>query len=173
MTNYRRVYVAGGTYFFTVVTYNRKPILCSDQAIQRLRAAFRHTIKKYPFQLKALVVLPDHLHSIWQLPEKDCEFSQRWNTIKRYFSLEMQGETNNRREKNIWQRRFWEHLVRDEDDLQRCFDYVYYNPVKHNYVKKPFDWPYSTFRRDVTKGYYDKHWGSNEEPHQIKDLNYE
>jgi putative transposase len=173
MSNYRRAYIPGGTYFFTVVTYKRKPILCSPSAIQRLKDSFNYTKEKHPFSIEGLVILPDHIHCIWQLPEKDSDFSKRWNMIKRHFSLGMTKDTNHRREKNIWQRRFWEHAVRDEKDFQRCLDYIYYNPVKHGYVQKPLDWIYSTFKRDVAKGFYSKDWGSNEEPHNIKTINCE
>jgi len=173
MSKYRRVYIPGGTYFFTVVTYNRKPILCTEKAIQRLKQAFQSTKSKYPFQLEGLVVMPDHLHCIWQLPEHDHDFSKRWNMIKRHFSVGMTGEVNKRREKNIWQRRFWERVIRNEDDLHNYFDYIYYNPVKHGYVNKPFDWTYSTFRRDVKRGLYSMEWGSNIEPDSIKNFNFE
>jgi len=142
MSNYRRVYVKGGTYFFTVVTHERKPFLCNTQAITRLRSAFRYAMKKYPFHIKGIVILPDHLHCIWKLPDNDADFSKRWNLIKRYFSIGMNGNLNHRREKNIWQRRFWEHLIRDEDDFNRCLDYIHYNPVKHGYVNDPSHWPY-------------------------------
>src|SRR5688572_27048825 len=144
MSNYRRAYIPGGTYFFTVVTYQRKPLLNNEKSIQRLRAAFKYTKQKYPFNLNGIVVLPDHLHCIWQLPEGDKDFSKRWCTFKYYFSRGVAGNINNRREKNIWQRRFWEHVIRDDRDLQRCFDYMYYNPVKHGYVQRPFDWGFSS-----------------------------
>jgi putative transposase len=134
MSDYRRFYAHGGVYFFTLVTKDRRPMLCSDQALERLKAAFRYTFKKHPYRMDGLVILPDHLHCIWQLPEHDSDFSVRWNMIKRYFSIGMDGKSNHRREKNIWQRRFWEHFIRDESDFQRCLDYIYYNPVKHGYT---------------------------------------
>ncbi len=173
MSNYHRVYINGGTYFFTLVTHDRKPLLCNNKAIRRLRSAFQYVIKKYPFCIKGIVILPDHLHCIWSLPQDDADFSKRWNLIKRYFSIGINGYINNRREKNIWQKRFWERLIRDEKDLQRCLDYIYYNPVKHGYVNKPSDWLYSTFRRDVGKGLYEIDWGSSCEPDQIQSLNLE
>jgi putative transposase len=173
MSNYRRAYIPGGTYCFTVVTHKRTPILCSEKAIQRLKTAFHYTQEKYPFKLEALVVMPDHLHCIWQLPQNDSDFSKRWNTLKRYFSLGIESDSNHRREKQVWQRRFWEHLVRDEKDLERCLDYIYYNPVKHGYVQKPIEWRYSTFKRDVEKGLYDKEWGSIVEPRHIAELDFE
>lgn len=173
MSNYKRVYIPGGMYFFTLVTYQRKSILCSAQAIKRLREAFYYTKQKYPFRTEALVVMPDHLHCVWQLPDNDANFSTRWNLIKRYFSVGFKSESNDRREKNIWQRRFWEHLIRDENDLYRHVDYIHYNPVKHGYVNKPYGWQFGTFRRDVAKGFYDAEWGSNEIPKSIVELDFE
>jgi putative transposase len=99
MSDYRRLYINGGCYFFTLVTYHREPILCSQKAIHRIKAAFKYTKKKYPFHIKALVLLPDHLHCILTLPENDANFSIRWNLVKRYFSIGMNGEVNHRREK--------------------------------------------------------------------------
>jgi putative transposase len=173
MSEYRRAYQPGGFYFFTVVTHQRKPILCTEQSIARLRESFRYTMQKYPFEITAIVILPDHLHCIWQLPENDSDFSKRWNMIKRHFSMGISSNTNHRREKNIWQRRFWEHLIQDEKDLHRHLHYIYYNPVKHGYVSSAFEWPHSSFKKDVEHGLYDKSWGSGEEPSHIKALNFE
>ena len=170
MSEYHRLFVKGGTYFFTVVTYNRQPILCNEHALIRLKAAFRHVRNRYPYWMDGLVVLPDHLHCIWRLPEDDSNFSVRWSMIKRYFSIGIDSSVNLRREKSIWQRRFWEHLIRDEDDLQRCLDYIHYNPVKHGYVKKPYDWHSSTFKQHVQRGHYDINWGSNKTPDKIEKL---
>jgi putative transposase len=172
MSNYHRAYTSGGTYFFTLVTHERRPILCSEQALARLRNAFRTAIKKFPFLIEGIVILPDHLHCIWKLPENDSDFSKRWTCIKHYFSTGMTGVLNQRREKEIWQKRFWEHLVRDEEDFLRCLEYIYYNPVKHGYVASPFDWLWSSFRRDVRKGLFEKYWGSCE-PSRIKNLEME
>ncbi len=173
MSEYRRFYIKGGSYFFTLVTNGRRPILCSEPAIGRLKAAFHYTYKKYPFRIVGLVILPDHLHCILELPEHDSDFSIRWNLIKRYFSMGMKGQTNNRREKNIWQRRFWEHLIRDENDFQKCLNYIYYNPVKHGYTKSAYDWEYSSFKRDVNKGLYEIGWGTYSEPSNIRNIELE
>ena len=173
MSDYRRLYVEGGMYFFTLVTHQRKHLLCQGPAIERIKSAFHYTAKKHLFHIRGLVILPDHLHCILQLPKDDHDFSKRWNMIKRYFSNGMKGDSNERREKNIWQKRFWEHYIRDVDDYQRCLDYIYYNPVKHGYVNKPHDWVYSTFRRDAEKGLYEADWGSHHEPEKIKDLEME
>jgi len=164
---YRRARQMGGTYFFTVVTYDRKPILTIPENIQRLREAFRHVMRKHPMDIEGIVILPDHLHCLWRLPERDNDFSIRWSKIKRYFSLSAAGveqgqvsETRRRkREKAVWQRRFWEHLIRDEHDWRSHMDYIHYNPVKHGYVEAPGDWPYSSFSKSVKKGWYPQDWG--------------
>lgn len=170
MSNYHRLYANGGTYFFTLVTHERRPILCEEKSLIRLKAAFRYAMKKYPFHINGLVILPDHIHCIWELPAHDNDFSVRWNMIKRYFSIGMKGNVNHRREKNIWQRRFWERLIRDEEELQRCLDYIHYNPVKHGYVDRPCDWVHSTFKHKVKKGFYEMNWGSSAEPNRIKHI---
>ena len=167
MSDYHRLFAKGGTYFFTVVTYNRQPLLCDEMVLNRLKASFRYAISKRPFKIKGMVILPDHLHCVWQLPDNDDNFSIRWNMIKRYFSIGFQGPTNKRREKNIWQRRFWEHLIRDEESLNQCLDYIHYNPVKHGYVTRPCDWIQSTFLSHVKQGHYDMHWGCGEVPKNL------
>ncbi len=162
---YRRHYRAGGTYFFTVVTQSRKPILIDN--IERLRAAFSYVRDKYPFEIDAVVVLPDHLHTIWRLPDGDYNYSQRWMLLKRKFSAGFNSRQKtcsqlNKREKGIWQRRFWEHTIRNEDDWRRHMDYVHYNPVKHGYVDSPAMWPHSSFLHAVRKGWYPYDWGETE-----------
>ena len=159
---YRRYYQPGGTYFFTVVTQNRQPLLIEH--IDRLRTAFWHCMQRYPFTIEGIVVLPDHLHTIWQLPDKDDNFSIRWMVIKRKFSAGFQTEfvsasKQAKREKGIWQRRFWEHRIRDAEDWRRHLDYIHYNPVKHGYCSIPAAWPYSSFHRAVKQGLYDVDWG--------------
>jgi len=154
---YRRFYQSGARYFFTVVTENRAPLLIEN--IERLRAAFRLCLSRYPFEIEAIVVLPDHLHTVWRLPEGDADFSKRWMVIKRKFSAGLQSSVvsdskTKKREKGIWQRRFWEHYIRNEDDWRRHVDYIHFNPVKHGYVAKPQDWPYSSFNQAVSKGWY-------------------
>ena len=159
---YRRLYVEGGTYFFTLVTENRRAILVKN--VENLRSAFKHVMRNRPFSIEAMVVLPDHLHAIWKLPDNDSDYSTRWMLIKKRFSSFLQttkvsAKKSHRREKGIWQRRFWEHLIRDENDLKRHFDYIHYNPVKHRYVNKPMDWECSSFSRWVQKGLYPPDWG--------------
>jgi putative transposase len=115
--------------------------------------------KSIVFGLNALVILPDHLHCLLRLPANDDDFSTRLRLIKRYFSMAMQTSINQRK-KSVWQKRFWEHAIRDEDDWRKHMDYIHYNPVKHGYVKAPCDWKYSSFNYWVKKGVYKKDWGS-------------
>ncbi len=155
---YRRFYQSGAIYFFTVVTEDRKPLLIDN--IERLRSAFRLCKDRYPFDIEAIVVLPDHLHTLWKLPEGDKDFSKRWMVIKRKFSSGLPcGIVNaskaRKREKGIWQRRFWEHYIRNEEDWRRHVDYIHFNPVKHGHVSGPQDWPYSSYLQFVRKGWYE------------------
>jgi len=144
--DYRRVFVPGGSYFFTVVTFERKPILKDEEAIFLLKNAFRRTQNKYPFRIDALVILPDHLHTIWTLPQNDIKYPLRWNLIKGYFTKNwMHTKSHNvstsrihRREKEVWQRRYWEHYISDEKDFLEHMDYIHSNPVKHGLVDDPF-----------------------------------
>lgn len=176
---YRRSRQAGGSYFFTLVTHQRQNLLSIPENIARLRTAFKREKEKRPFTIDAIVILPDHLHTLWTLPEGDSDYSLRWNQIKRYFSMGCVGahakqsiSRRTKREKPVWQRRFWEHTIRDENDWRRHMDYVHYNPVKHGYARKPGEWPYSSFNRCVGKGWYSPEWGSVE-PKSIKGVDYE
>jgi len=169
MPNYRRPGVRGGTYFFTVVTHGRQPVLTQDVVRQALREGIAAARAIMPFKIEAWVLLPDHLHCIWTLPEGDSGFSARWGIIKRHVtkrcaarmddSHRLSASRRSRREKAIWQRRFWEHLVRDDTDFNHHVDYVHWNPVKHGYARRAADWPYSTFRRYVAQGSYPSDWG--------------
>jgi putative transposase len=166
MPDYHRLYQNGGTYFFTVVTYRRNQVFLEDDAVALLNDCFEITRRDHPFTIDAYVILPDHLHMIWTLPETDCDFSMRWNLIKGNFSrrygtkLEsLSTSRQKKREKSIWQRRFWEHLVRDQNDFNRLCDYIHYNPVKHGLVKSPGAWRHSTFRDFRARGLYPEGWG--------------
>ena len=155
---YRRVYEPGARYFFTVVTENRAPLLINH--VERLRESFRECQSRYPFDIEAVVVLPDHLHTLWKLPDGDSDFSTRWMVVKRYFSAGLSSRPVSlskarKREKGIWQRRFWEHLIRDEEDWRRHMDYIHYNPVKHGIVDKPEEWLYSSYNLAIRKGWYE------------------
>jgi len=161
---YRRANAAGGTYFFTVNLANRQNKLLIDY-IELLRNAVREVQKSHPFKIIAMVVLPDHLHAIWELPDKDADFPLRWSLIKAKFSRAIpkldviDASRKLKRERGVWQRRYWEHQIRDEDDLEKHVAYVYYNPVKHGYVKRAVDWPYSSIHRAIAKGNIDADWG--------------
>ncbi|WNB74921.1 REP-associated tyrosine transposase [Methylomonas koyamae] len=160
MSDYRRVYIPGGCYFFTVVTYRRQAIFADGRNVARLRQAFKAVKAKRPFELTAAVVLPDHLHCIWQLPEGDANYSVRWQMIKTDFSRSMTTEVKADAAKTVWQPRFFEHCIRDEADFQRHLDYIHYNPVKHGLTDSPANWPHSSFRRFVAGGEYPLHWGN-------------
>ena len=170
MPEYRRSIIDGGTYFFTVVTYNRVPIFADIKVRRILRSALLNVKDRYPFNLDAICLLPEHIHCIWTLPDGDSDYSLRWKEIKRIFTREYlkkvgPGEARNesrqkRGEAAIWQRRFWEHTIRDEDDLSRHLDYIHYNPVKHGYVQSVHEWRWSSFHRYIKMGYYDIDWGS-------------
>jgi putative transposase len=165
MSVYRRFFIPGGTYFFTVVTYERRPILTDPLGRSCLRAAIRNVQANRPFEVIALVLLPDHLHAIWTLPPGDSAYASRWSQIKESFtrlflaSGGTEGFRNatrvRRRERSVWQRRYWEHTCRDEDDLKRCIDYIHWNPVKHGLVERVQDYPWSTFHRFARLGDYD------------------
>jgi putative transposase len=169
MANYRRYFVPGGTYFFTVVTYRRARFLCEPVAREILRIKLRDCKSRWPFDILAIVLLPDHLHSIWSLPPGDDAYSRRWGRIKQKFTSEWLARggrqlrvTANQREQRragVWQHRFWEHTIVDENDFERHFDYIHYNPVKHGYVGSLEEWPYSSFHRWVKVGVYDEEWG--------------
>lgn len=179
MSSYKRVHIPGGSYFFTLVTFGRQPILTSPQARATLRHAFRETRVHQPFQLDAICLLPDHLHCLWTLPEGDADFPGRWNRIKGLFSKRYlaanasHDDPNHSRlrkgEATVWQRRFWEHCIRDADDFRRHLDYLHFNPVKHGHASNALDWPWSSLPRYVQLGWYDRAWGAQEPP-LIKDM---
>ena len=169
MPEYRRPRMPGGTYFFTLVTFDRQPIFSQADARKLLRLAWKDVCVRLPFQTEAVCLLPDHLHCIWKMPEGDTNYSVRWSEIKRLFTrsyisnIGPGGERNQSRRKRgeaaIWQRRFWEHMIRDEEDLNRHIDYIHYNPVKHGLVQRVCDWPWSSFLQYVRMGFYEKEWG--------------
>jgi putative transposase len=159
MSNYRRAYVPGGTYFFTLVTHHRRRLLQSPERVTLLREAMRHVNRTRPFKMQAAVILPDHLHCIMTLPEGDSDYSGRWREIKKRFSRQVDTSTNARGERPVWQRRFYEHVIRDEDDWKAHVDYIHYNPVKHGLAKCPRDWPWSSFTKALRLGWYTEQWG--------------
>ncbi|MBV8398555.1 MAG: transposase [Acetobacteraceae bacterium] len=159
MPDYRRNRVPGGTFFFTVNLLDRR----SDLLVARidiLRDAVRRVRARAPFLIDAWVVLPDHMHCLWTLPPGDADFPRRWRAIKIAFVKDLPaGESRSpvmtsRGERGIWQRRYWEHTIRDDRDFAAHMDYPHFNPVKHGLVEDPADWPYSSFRRCVDRGLY-------------------
>ena len=168
---YRRAWMPGGTYFFTLVTYRRQPILLNPANLKRLGIAFRHICRRYPYHLDGVVVLPDHLHCLLRLPADDADFAVRVRLIKSYFTRAATGvvakQSSSRKrhhERPVWQRRYWEHLIRDRDDWRRHLDYLHFNPVKHGYVRDVSEWRYSSFHRYVHSGMYSAGWGAQEAP---------
>lgn len=163
MSRYRRCVIPGGTFFFTITLADRTSTLLIDE-VARLRQAYMDVKHCRPFETVAIAVLPDHLHAIWTLPAEDSDYAIRWQQIKGRFSkglppaLERTESKTRKREKGIWQRRYWEHQIRDEDDLFRHIDYLHYNPVKHGLVRRVQDWPYSSFHRYVQQGLLPKGW---------------
>jgi putative transposase len=165
MPDYRRSYVPGGSFFFTVNLLERYPNDLLTKHIELLREAVRLVRAEYPLQIDAWVVLPDHMHCVWSLPPGDTDYTLRWRLIKAAFSKQLPKTERRspvreaRGERGIWQRRFWEHTLRDERDYAAHVDYVHFNPVKHGYVKAVMDWPHSTFHRYVAEGVYSTDWG--------------
>jgi putative transposase len=165
MPNYRRSNINGGVFFFTVVLADRSSHLLIEN-IERLRSVYRVVRERRPFETIAVCILPDHIHAVWALPEHDKDFAGRWSLIKSGFSRGLEPRPRSqskvaKREKGIWQRRYWEHAVRDESDLERHIDYVHFNPVKHGYVARVADWPHSSFHRFVERRLLPADWGGD------------
>ncbi|QIM68389.1 REP-associated tyrosine transposase [Basfia succiniciproducens] len=165
MPNYRRDFTTGGLYFFTVVLKDRSQDYLIKY-INEFRQAYKITQERYPFETVAICILPDHFHLLMQLPENDSNYSVRIGFLKSQFSklLPLQcrkvSESDQKQgDAGIWQRRFWEHLIRNDEDLANHWDYIYYNPVKHGYVQYVKEWQFSSFHRDVDKGIYPEDWG--------------
>ncbi len=164
MPHYRRLWCPGGTYFFTVNLLRRGDNDLLIRYINELRNAIARVKRCHPFTIHAWVVLPDHLHCVIELPQGDVDFAMRWRLIKAGFSrslakTEHRSPSRKRRgERGVWQRRFWEHLIRDENDYHAHVDYVHINPLKHGLVERVEEWPYSTFHRWVTAGVYPIDW---------------
>lgn len=154
MPNYRRNFIKGGSYFFTVALADRRSSLLTEN-VNLLRECFAYVQQRHPFRIDAIVIMPEHLHCIWTLPEGDDDYPTRWRLIKAAFSrrLPKTEETTanryNRGERNIWQRRYWEHTLRDASDFRQHVEYIHHNPVKHGYTQHPSDWPYSSYHRRV------------------------
>jgi putative transposase len=165
MSQYRRAKALGNVFFFTVVLADRSSLLLADQ-IDRLRRVYRSVQNGRPFETTAICILPDHIHAVWVLPHDDADFSTRWSLIKSGFSRRLDAQKRSaskisKREKGIWQRRYWEHAIRDDADLERHVDYIHFNPVKHGHVTRVADWPYSSFHRYVERGLLAADWGGD------------
>lgn len=168
MSQYRRLYQKGGIVFLTIVTYNRKSIFNNPRNIDLLRKATATVKSEIPFDILGAVILPDHFHFLWQLPPDNVDYSKRVGRLKALFTKSLKKGNNllqeipesrkKHRESNIWQRRFWEHTIRDERDFEQHLDYIHYNPVKHGLVSCPHLWEYSSFNLWVKKGFYDQDW---------------
>ncbi|OQK16823.1 hypothetical protein AU255_02655 [Methyloprofundus sedimenti] len=169
MTDYRRLYVKGAMWFFTVnLAYRYQSTLLVDE-INLLRESFRYVKERHACTINAIVFMPEHLHCIWTLPDGDADYSTRWKLLKSYFSRGIpKGEhishsRTKRQERGIWQRRFWAHLIISQKDFNSHVDYIHWNPVKHGQVKYACDWPYSSFHHYVSRGVYSKDWGHSGE----------
>jgi putative transposase len=165
MSRYRRARIEGGVFFFTVTLADRSSDLLVRH-IDRLRRIYVSVRQGRPFETIAICVLPDHIHAIWQLPANDCDFSLRWSLIKSGFSRGLPVDVSRtpskivKRERGLWQRRYWEHAIRDDADLERHVDYIHFNPVKHGLVGRVCDWPHSSFKHYVARGDLQSDWGA-------------
>lgn len=165
MSRYRRARHAGAQYFFTLVSHQRRPVLTDAPLRAALRQAIEQVRLRYPFVIEGWVLLPDHLHCLWRLPDGDNDFARRWSMIKRLTSQavsppgQISLSRSLRRESSLWQRCFWEHCIRDEEDFRRHMDYLHFNPVRHGLVSQVVDWPWSSFHRLVREGVYSVDWG--------------
>lgn len=166
MSRYRRAKIEGGTFFFTVTLADRSVDLLV-RYVDLLRWAYGSVQQRYPFETIAICILPDHLHAIWSLPAEDSDFPRRWNFIKGNFSRSLSAAPSRspskiaKREKGIWERRYWEHVIRDEADLVRHVDYIHFNPVKHGLVSRVCDWPHGSFQDYVARGMLPLDWGGD------------
>ncbi len=167
MSRYIRADTPGASFFFTVTLLDRQS-RCLVDHVDELREAFAQTRQGHPFRIDAIVVLPDHIHAVWTLPPGDADFSLRWTLIKRRFTRQLlcAGALDARSakprkgcERSLWQRRFWEHQIRDDKDYARHVEYIHFNPVKHGWAKRAADWPHSSFHRYVQQGTVQADWG--------------
>jgi putative transposase len=165
---YKRYFQAGGTYFFTVVTCNRRKIFDTESTLTLFHQSIEYVQQKHPFEIVAYCINPDHVHMIWTLPENDHDYPTRWRLIKSSFSRNWPDPENrtisqsriSKGEKGVWQRRYWEHYIQDEIDFKNHIEYIHFNPVKHKYVNSPYEWEQSSFRDYVNDGLYASNWGS-------------
>ena len=178
MADYRRYFVAGGTYFFTIVTYRRRPLFNEACNVQLLREAVATVLADSPFTINAAVILPDHMHFIWTLPSGDAEYSKRIGRMKVNFTkafyanrpkpTSVSSSRQKHRESDIWQRRFWEHTITDEGEFERLFDYIHFNPVKHGHTTCPHAWAATSFHKWVSADVLDREWGCSCDQRSVK-----
>jgi len=166
MVLYRRNRVKGGSYFFTVTLNDRSSRILVNN-ITELRESFKQANLRMPFHVNAIVVLPEHIHAIFTLPASDDNYSSRWRLIKSIYTQKLLKKglplaANGRGEYNLWQRRFWEHTIRGDDDMNNHINYIHFNPVKHNLVERVIDWPHSSFHSYVRKGILPPDWSLHE-----------
>ena len=169
MPEYRRITGSHALWFFTVVTQRRQPVLCGATMRDALRDALESVRARYPFEIDAMVLMPDHLHTIWRLPLDDVDYARRWSLCKAAVTKATQQASppssshSGRNEGSLWQRRFWAHAIVDDRDYERHADYIHFNPVKHGLVSSVKDWPHSSFHRWMREGRYDLNWANNVE----------
>ncbi len=170
---YRRSTVPGASYFFTLITHQRKQLFSDQTNVNRWQAAVTKVQLTRPFAVEAEVVMPDDLHMIWTLPETDADYATRIRLVKTAFTKEfpttagggtLSASRASKGERDVWQRRYWEHLIRDEKDFKAHLDYIHINPVKHRLVARPGDWPHSTFGIWLAREAYEPWWGADEMP---------
>jgi putative transposase len=169
---YRRNYCKGATYFFTVVTFARQPLFNCPETVAHLREAFQREKLRRPFTIDAIVIIPDHIHAVLTMPVEDANYSIRWRNIKSAVTAKIAEQNRpivhasreRKHEQAIWQRRFWEHRIRDERDFDQHVNYIHYNPVKHGYVQRPVDWPHSSIHRYIRQGVLTAEWGASPIP---------
>lgn len=170
---YRRVFEPGSSYFLTFVTNGRARIFTTSEVVEKFHSATRKVQSGRPFTIEAEVILPDHIHALWSLPNGDADYPTRVRLVKSYFTrsiglhqttFEQSASRASKAERPIWQRRYWEHTIRDDRDFNIHLDYIHFNPVKHGLVAAARDWPYSTFHDWVARGVYGDEWGLKESP---------
>jgi putative transposase len=173
MPNFRRYYIPGAFVFITGVTRDRVPYLEPEDNVELFWETMRNVQRIHPFHLLAYVILPEHFHWLMRVDDKGGNFSTVLHSVKRNFTLNFKKAHGITAPLSLWQRRFWDHVIRDEQDLNIHFDYVHWNPIKHGYVERPEDWVQSTYRFWLERGYYEPGWGWQGEPANIAGMRYE
>jgi putative transposase len=180
MSDYRRYFVPGGTYFFTLVCFRRRAVFNQSVGRRILGRVMRDCKSRWPYETNAIILLPDHLHAIWTLPRGDAEYPKRWGWIKKEFTkawleggghdLPVTAASAREQRRGVWQTKYREHTIDDVEDFEAHFDYVHFNAVKHGYVTRAADWPWSSFHRWVELGHYPKQWAETTPPKRLEVL---